>query len=424
MTATNNGQSETVYSNTATITVSGGTATMSEPTDKELEKVIGAGVETGEGVINMSGLNDSVTTAAIPASTVKAVEKAVSDTTNDASGLTIKLPNATATFDAAALSAITNQAKESSLALNVEEIAVSKLASAQQSALKGLDVQEVISVTLKSGTAAISDFKGGSATVSVSYTLKAGQNSRGIVVWYVANDGTLTEIPAAYANGTVTFTTTHFSDYVIAYDAARAEACPQDNTCPMAAFSDADPKAWYHEGVHWAIENGVMSGMGDGRFAPNGTTTRAMVVQILWNLEGNPAYVGMSEYADVDNEAWFGPAVRWASAEGIVEGYSTADGAVFRPNNAVTREQLATILYRYAQYKGYDVSVGEDTNILSYEDAFSVSDWAMAAMQWACGAGVIQGSESGSTVYLLPGNSATRAQVATMIARFCTDAAK
>ena len=95
-----------------------------------------------------------------------------------------------------------------------------------------------------------------------------------------------------------------------------------------------------------------------------------------------PKYFGMSEYADVDNEAWFGPAVRWASAE------------------------------------------GEDTNILSYEDAFSVSDWAMAAMQWACGAGVIQGSESGSTVYLLPGNSATRAQVATMIARFCTDVAK
>ena len=358
--------------------VSGGTATMSEPTDKELEKVIGAGVETGEVVINMSGLNDSVTTAAIPASTVKAVEKAVSDTTNDASALTIKLPNATATFDAAAVSAIANQAKESSLALNVEEVAVSKLASAQQSALKGLDVQEAISVTLKSGTAAISDFKGGSATVSVSYTLKAGQNARGIVVWYVAGDGTLTEIPAAYANGTVTFTTTHFSDYVIAYDAARAAACPQDSTCPIAAFADADATAWYHDGVHWALENGAMSGydnpIGKGKlFTPNSDTTRAMVAQILWNLEGKPAYVGMSEYGDVDNEAWYGPAIRWASAEGIVTGYEnpTGTGMLFDPDGAVTREQLAAMLYRYAQYKKADVSAS--ANLSSFGDAGAVS---------------------------------------------------
>ena len=396
--------------------VSGGTATMSEPTDKELEKVIGAGVETGEVVINMSGLNDSVTTAAIPSNTVKAVEKAVSDTTNDASGLTIKLPNATATFDAAAVSAIANQAKESSLALNVEEVAVSKLASAQQSALKGLDVQEVISVTLKSGTAAISDFGGGSATVSVSYTLKSGQNARGIVVWYVANDGTLTEIPAAYANGTVTFTTTHFSDYVIAYDAARAAACPQDSTCPIAAFADADATAWYHDGVHWALENGVMSGMGDGAFAPDGTTTRAMVAQILWNLEGKPAYVGMSEYGDVDNEAWYGPAIRWASAEGIVTGYEnpTGTGMLFDPDGAVTREQLAAMLYRYAQYKKADVSAS--ANLSSFGDAGAVSDWATAAMQWAVGAGIVNGADG----KLLPQGNASRAQVATMLMRYST----
>lgn len=401
--------------------VSGGTATMSEPTDKELEKVIGAGVETGEVVINMSGLNDSVTTAAIPASTVKAVEKAVSDTTNDASGLTIKLPNATATFDAAALSAITNQAKESSLALNVEEVAVSKLASAQQSALKGLDVQELISVTLKSGTAAISDFGGGSATVSVSYTLKAGQNARGIVVWYVAGDGTLTEIPAAYANGMVTFTTTHFSDYVIAYDAARAAACPQDSTCPIAAFADADATAWYHDGVHWALENGAMSGydnpIGKGKlFTPNSDTTRAMVAQILWNLEGKPAYVGMSEYGDVDNEAWYGPAIRWASAEGIVTGYEnpTGTGMLFDPDGAVTREQLAAMLYRYAQYKKADVSAS--ANLSSFGDAGAVSDWATAAMQWAVGAGIVNGADG----KLLPQGNASRAQVATMLMRYST----
>jgi len=408
------------------VTTSNGTATVAEPKAADLEKVIGAGVDTGEVVIDLSKLNSSVDAATIPTKTFDAIEAAVTDANNDADELTIKLPASSVTFNAAALDAIADQATGSTISLEVSKEAVNKLASAQQNAVKDLEVQDVYSVTLTSGNKTISDFKGGSATVSVNYTLKAGQSARGIVVWYVAKDGTLTEVPATFANGKVTFTVSHFSDYVIAYDAERAAACPQDSTCPIAAFSDADAKAWYHDGVHWALENGVMSGMGDGTFAPNGTTTRAMVAQILWNLEGKPAYVGMSEYADVDNEDWFGPAVRWASAEGIVTGYANPDdaGMIFKPNDAVTREQLATMLYRYAQYKNIDVSVGEDTNILSYEDAMGVSTWAMAAMQWACGAGVVNGVAANGTMYLQPQNNASRAVVATMIARFCTEVAK
>ena len=223
------------------------------------------------------------------------------------------------------------------------------------------------------------------------------------------------------------FTVSHFSDYVIAYAAARAAACPQDSTCPIAAFTDADAAAWYHDGVHWALENGVMNGYdnpsGAGKvFAANGDTTRAMVAQILWNLEGKPVYVGASEYNDVDNEAWYGAAVRWASAEGIVNGYDNPNGSgmLFNPEAAVTREQLATMLYRYAQYKKRDVSVGEDTNILSYEDALSVSEWAISAMQWACGAGIINGIDGN----LAPADHASRAQVATILMRYSTNAAK
>lgn len=401
--------------------VNSSTATMSEPTEKELEKVIGTGVETGEVVINMSGLNSAVTTAAIPASTVKAVEKAVSDTANDADELSIKLPNATATFDAAAVSAIASQTKGTELVLSMEKIEVGKLTSSQRSALNDIDVQEVISVTLKSGTTVISDFKGGSATVSVHYALKSGQSSRGVVVWYIANDGSCTESPATYANGRVTFITTHFSDYVIAYDAARAASCPQDSTCPIAAFTDADAAAWYHDGVHWALENGVMNGYdnpgGAGKvFAANGDTTRAMVARILWNLEGKPAYVGASEYNDVDNEAWYGPAIRWASAEGIATGYKNPTGAgmVFDPEGAVTREQLAAMLYRYALYKKADVSVS--ASLSGYGDVQAVSGWAESAMQWAVGAGIINGI-AGS---LVPAGRATRAQVATMLMRYST----
>ena len=103
----------------------------------------------------------------------------------------------------------------------------------------------------------------------------------------------------------------------------------------------------------------------------------------------------------------------WAAENGIVGGYG---GGLFGPEDNITREQLAAILYRYAQAKGYDVSVGEDTNILSYADALDVSEWAIPAMQWACGSGVIEGVTEAT---LVPGGTATRAQVATMLMRFC-----
>jgi len=193
--------------------------------------------------------------------------------------------------------------------------------------------------------------------------------------------------------------------------------CPQDATCPVSKFTDADAKAWYHDGVHWALENDVMNGVGSNRFNPSGDTSRAMVVTMLWRMEGSPAYVGASEFSDVENTDWYGQAVRWASAEGIVEGYTQNGSKVFNPNGAVTREQLAAILYRYAQFKKADVSVGEDTNILSYDDAFSVSTWAMAAMQWACGSSIINGIGS----ELVPAGNATRAQVATMLMRYSTN---
>ena len=123
-------------------------------------------------------------------------------------------------------------------------------------------------------------------------------------------------------------------------------------------------------------------------------------------------------YTDVDGEAWYAEAVRWATAQGIMAGYGYNK---FGPNDDMTREQLVTIMYRYAQLKGVDVSIGEDTNILSYDDAFDVSDWAMEAMQWAVGAEVVYGT-SAST--LSPKNNASRAEIATIVMRYCTKVAK
>ena len=122
-------------------------------------------------------------------------------------------------------------------------------------------------------------------------------------------------------------------------------------------------------------------------------------------------------FKDVNEGAWYGEAVRWAAASGIVTGY---DAETFGPNDSVTREQLAAILYRYAEYRDIDVSVGEDTNILSYEDALTISDYAVPAMQWACGAGLIQGADG----RLMPRSDASRAQIAAILHRFCENCMK
>jgi len=200
-----------------------------------------------------------------------------------------------------------------------------------------------------------------------------------------------------------------------------AQAAPASAAEVFAPYSDLDANGWYADGVRYALENGIMSGYGNGKFAPNDSASRAMIAQILYNLEGKPAYAGASEFYDVDNEQWYGQAVRWASANGIVEGYRDADGKgkMFDPNGAVTREQLVTILYRYAKSKGVDV--GGQTSLTGYSDAASVSGWAEDAMQWAVSAGVITGKGGG---ILDPKGNATRSEIATIMMRYCEDIAK
>ncbi len=155
----------------------------------------------------------------------------------------------------------------------------------------------------------------------------------------------------------------------------------------------------------------IMAGVSDELFDPYGSTTRAMLAAILYRLEGSPAVVGGSSFNDVEPGAWYTNGVIWAEQKGIIAGYGDGTYGVDDP---ITREQMAAILYRFAQYKGYDVSVGEETNILSYNDAFDISEYAIPAMQWACGAGIIQGSYGS----LMPLSDATRAEIAAIIQRF------
>lgn len=287
------------------------------------------------------------------------------------------------------------------------------MTAAQRVTTQDMVVQAVFDAYVTSNGVRISDFGDGTATVSIPYTLKNGQNRNGIEVWYIANDGLKAKMPSTCDGAKVTFTTSHFSNYVIAYNEELANSVDA-----VDVFVDVNTGDWFVDAVRWAYRNGVMNGTSPKYFTPNGNTTSAMVVTMLWRLENSPSVDYAMTYTDVESEAWYTEAVRWASANGIVVG----DNGKFAPNNAVTREQLVTMLYRYAKYKGINVSVGEDTNILSYSDAPDVAEYAIPAMQWACGAGIVSGTTKGTRELLLaPQDASSRAVVATMLMRFWGD---
>lgn len=175
-------------------------------------------------------------------------------------------------------------------------------------------------------------------------------------------------------------------------------------------FRDVPDGAWYADAVRWAVEQGVTTGTSALLFSPDLTCTRAQMAAFLFRLAGESAADGAPPYTDVKAGAWYASAVRWAAGSGIVTGTSAA---MFDPDGTLTRAQAVTMLYRYMQYRGADVSVGEDTNILSYADAFDIPEWAVPAVQWACGAGVMQGSGG----YLTPNGGCTRAQIVTLLWR-------
>ena len=179
------------------------------------------------------------------------------------------------------------------------------------------------------------------------------------------------------------------------------------------SFSDLQESAWYQEGVTYALQHGLMNGVSDGTFAPEATTGRAMVLTVLWRLSGSPDAKADLAFPDVSENDWYAKAVRWAAENGITSGYP--DGR-FGPDDAMTREQMAAVLYRFAQSKGYDTSAGSGSTLSPYADAASVSAYADPAMQWACGAAILTGTDAAT---LSPKSSMTRAQMATMMMRFC-----
>ena len=185
------------------------------------------------------------------------------------------------------------------------------------------------------------------------------------------------------------------------------------NPTPNVDFLDVSRTDWFYYDVRYACENGLMNGTSRNRFSPYGTATRGMLVTILYRMENEPRCFGSAAFSDVKPGAYYEKAVVWASQNNIVSGYT--DGT-FRPDAPVTREQLASILYRYTLYRGQDVSAGETTSLTGYGDAQTVSNYALPAMRWACGTGILQGANG----KLSPNGLATRAQLAAMLHRYLT----
>ena len=181
-------------------------------------------------------------------------------------------------------------------------------------------------------------------------------------------------------------------------------------------FTDVTEGDWFYDAVRYAYETGLMDGVGDSLFAPNSQTTRAQLVTILYRLAGEPEPGGDSGFSDVAAGTWYTDAVVWAAENGIVNG--TTD-ATFAPGEDITREQLVTVLYRYAESKGYDVSASADLS--GYPDADQIQSYAAESVAWAVAEGLIQGFEDNT---LRPAGNATRAQIATILMRFCEGVAK
>lgn len=190
------------------------------------------------------------------------------------------------------------------------------------------------------------------------------------------------------------------------------ERIPEEEPEPaQEPFADVTDGAWYADAVQYVYENGLMSGTSAAQFSPDMTTTRAMIVTILYRLEDSPA-ASAPGFADVAAGAYYADAVAWAGANGIVAGISETE---FAPDAPITREQLAVILYRYAQYKGLE-AVDLAEHLSGYSDADMVSSYAVQAMNWAVGQGLISGTGAN---LLQPQGSATRAQAAVILMQFC-----
>ena len=390
--------------------VEGDTVIIKKIADKDLEKIT-----DGENVlIDLSGLGEDVEKVKIPSDIV---EKIASK-----GGLSVKFDDAVVDFDQDATGEIADQGKGDDIELVVEDVEERSLKPAQRQTITNMNKARLLDAYLVSGgvrlcTVDRGGFGDGKATISVviPFEIKDEERAEHFKVQYLDDMGNLQLLTAKYDYDikAFVFDIEHFSNYVITYDddILPYMVCPQDATCVYAHFTDADPKAWYHPGVHFCVENEYMVGVAKHLFDPDGTLSRGMIVTMLWRMEGSPVCNYAMSFKDVPAKQWYTEAIRWAQSNGVVLGY---DEETFCPDKAVSREELAAILMRYANYKGKNVS--KRANLSNYLDKAQISNWALENIQWANAEGIIKGR---TETTIVPTGNATRAEAANMLQRFC-----
>ena len=248
----------------------------------------------------------------------------------------------------------------------------------------------------------LTDLHGGQAKIAIPHTLEPQQSASGILVQTQNASGGWSEVHSSYdaSSKTVHFTATAPCVFTVGYDETLAWS---------GSFADVDKQSWYYPAVRYVCYHDIMTGTSANTFAPEGNFSRAQMAQILYALEGRPQ-VDAAAYADVSPDAWYAAAISWAVKAGVLTGYG--DGRI-GPNDPITREQLAVMLYRYAEQKGLDTSV--QTDLSSFADVDTISSYARQPLAWAYASGIVSGTD---TAQLLPAGTATRAQSATMMMQF------
>lgn len=312
--------------------------------------------------------------------------------TSGVSAVTVETSVGSLTFDKKSLEAI-GKGLSGDVSISIAAVSQSVLPAAAQAAVGS---RPVFDFTVNAGGVNISDFGGGMVKVNIPYQPSANEDVNAIVIYYIADDGSLTLVPNAVydaASGTVTFGVKHFSKYGVGY----------------RKVSFGDVSGWSEPYVTYLASRGVVSGVAEDRFAPKREVTRAEMAALLAKLEGidTAGYKG-SSFTDVAASAWHAPYIQWAMEAGIVSG----SGGKYRPADTITREELAVMIYRYAAYAGLELPAA-GAQYASFADSSQISGWAADAVRALQQAGIISGT-SGNRFN--PQGTATREEAAKMIA--------
>ncbi|HPO05237.1 MAG TPA: S-layer homology domain-containing protein, partial [Bacillota bacterium] len=361
---------------------------------KMLDKVASSGSKS---ILEINAVSSRETTKSEVALAADAMS--LISTNRLAGGLKIMTDQGSILLDQATLQGIASEVKDNPVKISVEKPEKTAL-TAEQQALVGNHA--VYSLSIAAADKKITRF-GGDVAVSLPYKLSVGEDPANVVIYHLTSDGKVEKFQAVYDpdTGTVSFTTDHFSVFMTVNEAA-------------AAYDDILMTSWFYDAVNYAVKNGLMAGTAATKFGPGQDMTRAMLVTILWRLEGKPkTTLEASPFTDVkDKNAWYYDAVLWAYEKDIAKGLNRN---MFAPAKTLSRQELVTMLHRYSGIDSSKSAAGGVMDTGRFTDWNKVSDWAAEGFRWAYLNGIVTGTTDST---ISPDTNATRAQIASILMRY------